>query len=345
MKQQGLSGVLTILSLGLTVSSQESEAAEAFFSKDGEKVVVAVQYEGGLVEVALASGEVKAAPLPAEFAEKPAIDSVARGSDGEALFLAQDAIWVWQPGSDTVARKVCSTAPVVGPSSVFVSTQPGTPFHDYLFVTGSEEENAISMGTFYGRKPGSKEGFVPVFTRRASESAAGAFSDAGRLFFTCKGDLWEGEVAPSDQPEFDHMGTLVGARIAPLAILNTDEANGGGLWVENVCPAGKWIYTQSSGRHLAAVMRTPMPAKSLFSFDYDEDYSMAKHIEVMSQSLAKTEIITDELEGIFGFCATEVEGKPKVFFCTQSYGEGTGPAMYLWEGSGEPRVIGHLPAE
>lgn len=346
MQLQPLSRLLSRFFLPLLVVSTTANAAEGFFSKDGKKVVVAVQYEGGLVEVELDTAKVNKAVLPPEFVGKSGIESVARGGDGEALFLAQDAIWVWKPGSEEDVRKVCSTAPVVGAHSLFVATRPEGAFSDYLFVSGSEEENLTGMGIFYGRQPGAGEsGFVPVFTRRVGESTGGAFSEDGRLFFISQGDLWEGGIQPEEDPDFPRLGTLFGARIAPLAIMNTDEGNSGGLWLSNVCPVGKWIYAQATGRHLAAILRTPMTAEPLYDYSEGDDYSIQKHLDVMSQSLAKSEIITDELEGVFGFCATEVEGKPLVFFCTHSYAEGSGPAMYLWDGTGKPRVIGHLPAE
>jgi len=64
----------------------------------------------------------------------------------------------------------------------------------------------------------------------------------------------------------------------------------------------------------------------------------------MSYSLNKTEVIADGLDHVDGFCATEVGGKPRLFYCGDA-DENKGPALMLWEGAGEPRVIGHLPKE
>jgi|GEM_PF-2498713 len=45
------------------------------------------------------------------------------------------------------------------------------------------------------------------------------------------------------------------------------------------------------------------------------------------------------------FCATDVAGKPRVFYCTRTDAEGKGPGLMLWEGAGKARVIGYFPEE
>ena len=70
-------------------------AGEAFFSKDGSAVTMGLSNALiGLVQVDIATGKIISASLPVELKDE-GIDSVARGGDGEALFLAKNAVWVW----------------------------------------------------------------------------------------------------------------------------------------------------------------------------------------------------------------------------------------------------------
>jgi hypothetical protein len=340
-----LSILLVSASLALTLPLQPSMANDAFFSKDGKTVTMALGGRGvsGLMQVDIASGKITQAPLPGELKDE-SIESVAAGSEGEALFLAKGGVWVWTPGAATPVKHVCATAPVVNATDLFVATVPGTPLTDCLFVTGNETADATSMGSFYGRKPGGKHPFLSVFCRRVSDATGGIFSTDGRLFFVSQGDVWEGGIQPDDDAGSERLGTLIGARIAPLGILNTDEANGGSMWVQHVVPAGKWVYAQLRGHHMASVLRIPMPAKSLYSPASAESPGTKDQLAVMIHSLNKTEIITEDSEHVDGFCAIEIGGKPRLFFCGDP-SEDKGPALMLWEGAGKPRVIGYLPKE
>lgn len=297
----------------------------------------------GLVQVDIATGKITQAPLPAELKDE-SIESVAAGSEGEALFLAKDGVWVWTPGAPTPVKHVCATAPVVAATDLFVATVPGTPLTDCLFVSGNETADATSMGSFYGRKPGGKHPFLSIFCRRVSDATGGVFSSDGRLFFVTNGDVWEGGIQMDDDTGTERLGTLVGARIAPLGIMNTDEANGGSMWVQHVAPAGKWIYAQLRGHHMATIMRTPLPARPLYAPTSGDSPSSKDQLDAMSNSLNKTEIIAEDMEFAAGFCATEVDGRPRLFYCGDAE-EDKGPALMLWEGAGKPRVIGHLPKD
>ena len=333
------------VSLALTPALQPGMANEAFFSKDGRTVTMGLGGRGGsgLVQVDIATGKITQAPLPAELKDE-SIESVAAGSEGEALFLAKNGVWVWTPGAATPVKHVCATAPAVNATDLFVATVPGTPLTDCLFVTGNETADATSPGVFYGRKPGVKNAFQSIFCRRVSDATGGVFSADGRLFFLSDGDLWEGGIQVDDDAGSERLGTLVGARIAPLGILNTDEANGGSLWLEHVAPAGKWIYAQLRGHHMAAILRTPMPAKPLYAPTLGDLPTTQDQLDAMSHALNKTEIIVDGLDHADGFCACEVGGKPRVFYVGDS-DDDKGYALMLWEGSGQPRVIGHLPRD
>lgn len=331
-------------SLALVFSPQPITANEAFFSKDGRTVTLALGDRGyGLMQVDVATGRITQAPLPAEIKEE-SINSVAAGSEGEVLFLAKNGVWVWTPGAATPVKHVCPTAPVVNAADLFVVTVPGTPLTDCLFISGNETADATGMGTFYGRKPGGKHPFLSIFCRRVSDATGGVFSTDGRLFFVAGGDVWEGGIQPDDDAGTERLGTLVGARIAPLAVMNTDEANAGSMWVQHVAPAGKWIYAQLAGHHMSAIVRTPLPAKPLYAPGSDQTPSSKDHLAAMAHALGKSEIITEDTEHVNALCATEAGGRPQVFFCGDAEDE-KGPALLLWDDTGKPRVIGHLPKE
>jgi len=174
------------------------------------------------------------------------------------------------------------------------------------------------------------------------DATSGVFSADGRLFFASSGDLWEGTIeAQADVG--GRLGVLIGARIAPLAFLNTDEANGGGMWLSEVRPGGKWLYCTLRGHHMGALVRTPLPPKALYNKDGGGFPTLKASYAAQIQSLSKTEVISEDLEDIYGFCVTETDGKPTVFFYARSGEDGKGPALMLWNGAGKPKVIGHLP--
>jgi len=332
---------LSLATLLFTAGQPFAWGADAFFSPDGKTVTTTMILSStltGLVQIDVATGKATQLPLPPALKDAE-INSIARGAEGEILFLANDAVWVLKQGE--AARKVAATSPVKRATGLFVDTRKGSPTEDWIFVSGVDNENDHSRAIFYARKPGGKK-FESIFCRRVDDAIAGVFSADGRLFFVSSADMWEGGIEPDTDVE-GRLGVLIGARLAPLAFLNTDEGNGGGMWVRDVCPAGKWLYSSLRGRHMAAVVRTPMPAKALFGAGESGFPTLKASFEAMSQAISKTEIISDDIEDSFGFCATEVEGQPRVFFYMRSGEETKGPALMLWNGSGAPKAIGYLP--
>jgi hypothetical protein len=331
--------VVTVLSF---VNPGRGLAGDAFFSPDGATVTMGLcGPRTGLFQVDVASGKITKAPLPKELAEE-CIESVARGSEGEALFIAKDAVWVWKADAKPAVKRVCSTAPVVGATDLFVVTQEGSPLKDILFVSGNEKEDGAAMPAMWGRRPGAKS-FVQVFCRRVNGAAAGTPTSDGRFFFESGGDLWEGGITLLDESDdLTRIGVLVGARIAPVAALNTDEGNGGGQWVSKITVAGGWIYCGLRGHHLGSVVRVPVPAKPMHVPNSDDFPSVKDQLDAMLASLKGAEVLEEDADRLEGFCATEVNGKPRLFYIAP---DEQGPAMQLWEGAGKPRVIGHLPTE
>lgn len=329
-----------------------SEAAEAVFTPDGKKVYFTLSYfEPGLFQADIATGKVTEVALPAELKEKKddvmiEINSLALGSEGEVLFLAKDAVWVAKEGSPV--KRVFGTDGVANASGLFICTKPGHPFKDWVMVSATTKEEADQGGrlTFFARMPGAKNTFRTVFCRRVEDALGGTWSADGRFFFISSGDVWEGDLEKEEDISDPEMivGTLVGARFAPVAILNTDSANGGGLWAHQIAAAGSSVYVHLGARHTATLLRLPMTPKPLYASQESDLPELKAHLQAMAKSLQGAEVIFDESERIFALAATEVAGKPRVFFCTPPNGEEKpGPVLMLWEGKGPARTIGNVP--
>ena len=296
ISRNGRSLLTCLTALAVSLFSPPARCGEAFFSPDGKTVTTMVGLPTsitGLAQIDIATGKVKDIPLPKALAEVQ-VDSIAQGSEGEILFLANDTIWVIKDGQP--AKKVASTAPVKMATGLVVVTQEG-PLKDWILVSGVEDENSTSSGTFFGRKPGSKK-FQAIFCRRVADASAGVYADDGRFFFASSGDLWEGMIEGRDDPE-GWLGVLVGARLAPLGYLNTDEANSGSMWVDKVAPAGGWLYSALRGHHMGAIVRTPVPAKSLVPTapegEAPEFATLQDSYKAQAEALTKTENSTGVL--------------------------------------------------
>ena len=327
---------MKLKALTLLLSTAAAIAGDSFFSADGKSVTFAPQVESGsLARVDVETGKVALIPLPAELKDKE-ISGLAQGAQGEALFSAGDAVWVATDAG--VIKKVLPTKPVTGAEGLFVGTKADSPLMDWLFVTGEDKDRA-GDSVFYARHKGGKA-FGTVFCRRISNVRCGTFAPDGRFFFCAQGDLWEGGFSV-EEPDTGLEATLVGARIAPLAMLNTDGGNAGSAWVGGIAPAGKWLYAAVSGRHYGNILRVPIPAKTLYGPDTENLPEARDQLEAMRSSLEKTEVLVSDMEAISAFCATEVNGEPRVFFRTRR-GE-HGLSLWLWEGKGEPRRLAAEP--
>jgi hypothetical protein len=321
----------TALSAALlcTVSAR---AGDAFFSTDGATVTFVPRFESGqLWRLEVAAGKLTALPLGAELkSETPG--GVARGAEGETLFTAGKSAWVLKP--DGTPKRVCDLGTAIGAEGLFVGVKPGTPVTDWLFVSASGG-GEDGRREFFARKPGTKS-FDGVFCRRVRNAEAGCFADDGRLFFVSDGDVWEGEIAP-DEDLANGVGVLTGARVAPLALLNTDSANAGSMFVRSLEAAGPWLYAGLAGRHMGCILRMPLPAQTLYDSKSKELPDPKTQIEAMRASLEKTELIVADTGGLSAFAACEVNGRPLVFY------RGEGPELFLWNGSGAPKQIAEEP--
>jgi hypothetical protein len=323
-----------LLAAALTTSAA---AGDSFFSADGSTVTFAPLHETGyLLRAEIAGGKVTKLPLPPALKDAN-ITGLARGGQGEALFIAGPAVWVMK--DDGTVKKVCDTGTMETPENLFVAVKPGTAITDWMFLSGVPKEDG-GTPVFYARKPGQKA-FGDVFCRRIESVNCGCFAEDGRFFFAGRGDVWEGGFQTEDEPD-SRMAVLIGARIAPVALLSTDEGNSGSVWVGGLSAAGKWLYAGLTGRHEGAVVRIPIPDKTLYSEMAAEGYTLKGHLDTMRSSLDKTELIVADTGGLTAFCAAEINGQGHVFYRTE---DDEGHGLFLWNGSGAPKKLGREPAE
>ena len=303
-------------------------AADAFFAPDGKTVTLTAFH--GLGTVNVETGEFIAIALPKALQEA-SIPAIARGAEGEILFLAQDAVWVLK-GREPV-RQVCKTSPLQQVTDLVVVTPNNPSLKDWMLVSAvekpSEPDRREPGQTLYGRKPGDKE-FGKIFCRRTPNVTSGAYAPDGRFFFVCENDIWEGGVSSETDPD-SWKGVLTATRVAPLSVLSTDLSNSGAMWAREVAVAGKWIYATLGGHHMGAIVRAPMPAHPV-----DGLPSVTEQYQLMAEVLAKAEVITEAFEYGDNFCVCEVKGKTRLFFTQRR-------DLMLWEGQGKVKVIGQLP--
>jgi len=240
---------------------------------------------------------------------------------------------VWVMTAEGVVKKVCDTGSVKEASDLFVAVKRGTPISDWMFIKGSSKEG----GTIFARKPKQKE-FGEVFCRRVRDVSSGCFGDDGRFFFTDNLDVWEGGFVAEDDPNM-RMATLVGARIAPIALQNTDIVNAGSLSVSHVSAAGQWIYAGLSGRHMGAIMRVPISKKPLYSDSSGDLPKPKEHLNAMHAALQKTEVLVSYTDRITAFCACETGDHSKVFY------RGERGELSLWTDTGERKQLEKEPLE
>jgi hypothetical protein len=313
-----------------------ASAGDSFFSADGKTVTFIPLTQAGILwRMDVASGKLKELPLPPVLKESQ-VTGLARGADGEALFLANNAVWVMTTKGATIegaVKKVCETGSVKEASDLFVAVKRGTPISDWMFIKGSSKDG----GMLFARKPKQME-FGEVFCRRVRDVSSGCFSDDGRFFFTDNLDVWEGGFVAEDDPNM-RMATLVGARTAPIALQNTDIANAGSLGVSHVSAAGQWIYAGLSGRHMGAIMRVPISKKPLYSDGSGELPKPKAHLDAMHAALQKTEVLVSYTDRITAFCACEAAGNANVFY------RGERGELSLWTDTGETKQLGKEPLE
>jgi hypothetical protein len=327
-----ITALLGIFFMGML---SQGKAADAFFSPDGSVVTfISLLAEGGVWQLNLGTKELKKVPLGEPLKSKTIL-SIAKGAQGELLFLTEEGAWVH---SEKGIRPLAKLGTAVTPNDLCAAPPNLGPLSDCLFVSALDKSSPESGEVhFHFRKPGTKE-FAPVFCRRISHVSAGSFAADGRFFFAGEGDLWEGGF------EMDATGggapcVLSGVRIAPLAMMNTDAGNGGNMWVDQVEAAGKHVYVRLAGRHMGAIVRVPMPEVPATAEKSPAMGGLADHYKFLQEALGKVHIIVDTADEITASAAAMVNGKAQVFF-RRAAGDGK-HGLWLWEeGSTEPLPVG-----
>ena len=299
------------------------QADDAFFSSDG-KTVTYLRSDGGpnLMRVDLGTKEITeiSLGLPQDVTN---IDSLAQGSDGEALFLADGKAWVYE---GKVSRRICDLGDAKSANHLFVAPAGGSKLADWMFVTAPAKDNPEQQ-IYYARAPKAKA-FAPVFCRSVSVSG-GVFATDGRIFFGDRADLWEGGF---NEGGWDGYGiaTLFGRRMAALGICITADLSDGNEAVDQVMVAGDSIYVVlASHPQDGRMLRLPLTSKGNGAPPGTKDASGVPDAHgVGFADLAKCQASVSEIEGVSGritCCAVKaIRGNEFVFYVQ-------GRALHLWD--------------
>ncbi|MDB6134450.1 MAG: hypothetical protein JWM59_2693 [Verrucomicrobiales bacterium] len=328
--------VLALLSMGL-ISTLRADTA--FFTKDASEIVFTPTYQSGLLwRLNLKSAKPVPIVLGGPLKGKEA-GNIVQGAEGEILLTADNAVWVL--GKDGQPRKIADEKE---PESFFSGPAAEGPLKDWLFtVRGEGEGDAGLRSIFYARKPGART-FRSVFCRRINNVGTAVFTSGGRFFFAGQGDLWEGGFDNSDDDGTGHIATLIGCRIAPLAVLNTDMANAGSQTVREIHMAGNTLFIGLAGRHMGSILRLPVPAKTAYGPGPEsETPDPGAALELQRQSLTEVQIIVPETGGLSAMAAAEIDGKPAVFYRGESDEQGMG--LWLWTAGGGVKRLANEPRE
>lgn len=305
-------------------------AGTAFFTKDGAEVVfLPVNKPGFLWKLQVGSGKLDSMVLSGPLKGKK-VTSLTQGAEGEILIAAENALWVLDPSG--VPRKIADEP---APQEFFPAPATEGPLKDWLFTV--RPADGYPGDIFYARKPGAKS-FRPVFCRRTERVGAGTFTSDGRFFFSAQGDLWEGGFDASEDEGTGNIATLVGCRIAPVAMLNTDMTNSGNQTVREIHIVADTIFIGLGGRHQGSILQMPLPGKTAYPPDSESGPpDLPTSLEIQRQSFAKLEIAVPEIDGLTAMAATSIEGQPAVFY----RGEGVG--LWLWTSLQAPRLVASEP--
>ena len=304
-------------------------ANDAFFSPDGTSVTfVPIFDDGALRRVDLQTKKVEKVALG--LPKGQGVVALAPGGDGEVLLLTEKSVWVHDAKG---TRKVCDLGEAKDPGHLAVAPSKDAHLADWMFIAGANKESQ-SRRIFYARKPGEKT-FKATFCRRVGGVGASAFTADGRFFFANDGDLWEGGFEKDD--DGNGMTVTNGVRIAPLAFLNTDAANGGSMHVDSIMPAGTGIYVALRGHHMGQLVRIAMNPKPAPVEGSGANDALKDHYAYLAKSLASVQLIETDGDTIRNPAAISVKDSERVFFT-----QGTAPIkMYLWDkATGKTEQVG-----
>ncbi|BCU76130.1 hypothetical protein [Luteolibacter sp. LG18] len=301
---------LPVLALGLISLAQSASAAEAAFSSDG-KTLFALSREGDkLLAFEAGNATPKQIPLPKPFGD----DASQLLTDPQGLLVtAGGKLWQWNPADAKAAPK--ALAPLPGSFQVFgLSRAEGEGVAGTLLISGwyaldsakPKPKDVDENASLFGLKPGAKA-FKPVFVRRLERITACPVFSNGRMVFGGDHDLWEGGLEAEEDVDF-RSGTLWGHRSAPLGMLNTDGANGGGMGVREVVIAGDTVWAALGGRHMGSLVSVPLEKKPPEA----EHPDLVEAWKIQREQLSQTKAVllpidgedkpSDTIEAVDGLC-------------------------------------------
>ena len=229
------------------VGAEPLLAGSAAFLPDGKQLLYS---EDSALQVVTPGAGTPATLLtfPEGFAPESA--AVARVGD-EIIVAGEEGAMAWRPGGpkEQAWRKVWT--PPEGESLLDVAADPKSGM--VIFIT-TTEEGASSWWAMAGKdgKPGK------VYNRRADGAENPVFDAEGNLYFTRDGDIWKGSVEAGDVEEVPFV--LCGARIWPLASLETSGGNSSGTGANGILPLKDHLLVERSrlgGSGWGQIVRVP----------------------------------------------------------------------------------------
>lgn len=200
-------------------------AGDAVFSKDGQRIYVAVSGDkkAALREIALSNQTIRTIPL-AQLADNDWLRGITRSDDDRIFCITKGSLWSFDSRSSRLIK--IRNAPQ-GANFWRIAYDPKSRT---MFVTTDDPANALLM-LKNGRE------LVPVRVRRHPHLSCPVFSSNGELFFGANGDLWHGEVKADDE-----FFSLTAYRYAPLATLETANTSPAEIGVSDIAVMRDTIY-------------------------------------------------------------------------------------------------------
>jgi hypothetical protein len=271
-----------LLSVGFILTAH---AGQSVFSADGKTIYLLPMSEGAGVHKIVPAAKTHQTIQPVKNIGEDAITALTRNPQGEIVLCTKRALWIWD-GKEASAKKWMDLPQKFECLDLSCTLVKTTVPAGTIFLHGTkQDENRFTLLTLL---PG-KQQWLEVFCRRNEAYSAPQTNAAGRMFFASNFDLWEGTMIPEEADEI--AGSIEGCRIAPLAMMNADSGNSGGMVVGNVVVAGTQVFSQLEGRHMGAILQTPAPAKALYpNPESNEHPDLSAQYKLMQNSLAQTKI-------------------------------------------------------
>lgn len=219
-----------------------SLASEGVFSRDATHVYV-IDWSGDyqhpqpkLVDIDLA----KKTRIPLNLTDPIGavqIEDLTAAPDGKIAVLTKSQIWLFDP-----VKKSCAKFLVAPEGEEF--TQFACNPKDGSFFVSYHQDKPADDEDDWGATWISADGkdSMKVGMRRITSMSGPVFDAAGNFYFGMAGDLWQGKLVFSDDPD-DKAVDIEAHRCAPLATLETQNTTPDQMGVDSIAPAATWIYT------------------------------------------------------------------------------------------------------